>query len=179
MTDAVMINGVVLEGADLTPVNSPWGSVRRANNRRLIPIALGVVAAIWAIGFDGGGALSIVGAPLLLLCGWYGFIWLTQTYLGAYKKAYALTPTGSAPCDFYFDGWGMKQIGAGFKTEFEWRCLADVTEDRGAFRFWLTPFSAVVLPYRYASEGKDVALRQLIADARARGEIVGVEPQRH
>lgn len=83
------------------------------------------------------------------------------------------TPTGGAGCDFTFDETGMKQSGAGFHVAFDWKTFVEVTEDDGGYRFWLTPFSAVRLPYRYMRDDGRSALDGLIKAARERGDIKG------
>lgn len=171
----VEVPGVILDAKDLGFLQSPWARVSRANNQRLLPLAIGGIASSIFLGTRlNPGFLDIVAVLGPILIGWYGLIWMTRSrYLAEYKKAYAETPTGGAACDFIFDDSGMRQVGSGFKTFFEWNTFVEVTEDNNGYRFWLTPFSAVRLPYRYLDEQKRLALDDLIKAARERNDIKG------
>jgi hypothetical protein len=58
---------------------------------------------------------------------------------------------------------------------YQWSAFVEVIEDQhGTFRFWMTPFTAVVLPARYVTTDQAVALRDLVEAARSRGDIKGV-----
>jgi hypothetical protein len=171
----VEVPGVVLSAKDLSFPRSPWGRVARANSQRLLPLAVAGVASAILFGTRlDPGLLDIIAVLGPLVIGWYAFIWMTNShYVGEYKKAHAQTPTGGAACDFTFDDRGMKQSGLGFQTVFDWKTFVEVTEDNGGYRFWLTPFSAVRLPYRYLDENKRAALDALIKSARERDDIKG------
>lgn len=177
MAEPVVIEGVVLHGDDLNWTNSPWRRITRANNIRLLPIFVGFAG----LGFVLSGIIqpSVAEIVLLLapvLIGWFVFIWVTNTYyLDAYKNAYAVTPLGRAPTTFTFDVHGLRQKLERGECAYEWSAFVEVVEDQnGTFRFWMTPFMAVVLPARYVSAQQASALRALVAESRERGEIKGV-----
>lgn len=175
MVGQIVIEDVVLRGGDLNIVWSRWKVINRANNLRLLPIAIGFLASSFVLSFlvdpTGLELLGIVG-PILL--GFWTFLWITNAVLlGAYKKIYASTPIGADPCTFVFDADGMNQSMPRGETAFRWSAFVDVVDDKRGFRFWLTPFTAVFLPARFVDEQKAVELRRLIADARERGDIKG------
>jgi hypothetical protein len=176
VSEPVVVKGVVLRGDDLKVTWSAWSSLNRANNQRLFPVALGAVISISAVASLFRPTmleLLLFIAPLsggALVC-----IWMTNAlYLGAYRKGYENSATGAAPCDFTFDSDGMRQESPHYSSAFKWTAFADVREDAGGFRFWMTPFTAVFLPIRYLSQAEGDALRALIADARANGRIKGL-----
>lgn len=175
MTEEVVIENVTLRGDDLNIVLSPWRALNRANNLRLLPILLGFLVSTFALSFlIDPSALEIIAFLGPILLGFWVFIWVTNAvYLGAYKKAYALTPIGSDPCTFTFDADGMRQTMLRGSSSFRWSAFVDVVEDQRGFRFWLTPFMAVFTPSRFIDDASATALRRLIQDARQRGDIKG------
>lgn len=175
MSGRVEISGVVLRGEDFNFTAGPWRRIERANALRVVPILVAGVAAVVLFGMaedPSARGMVAVFAPLIL--GWFAFIWQTNAhYMGEYKKAYAESPTGGAPCDFVFDEQGVKQRGLGYETAFTWSAFVDVIETPQSFRFWLSPFSAITLPMRYLNDDQRAALRRLVADARAAGAFPG------
>jgi hypothetical protein len=93
----------------------------------------------------------------------------------AYKKGYAASPVGAGSTTFEFGDFGMRQRLERGECAYQWSAFVEVIEDQhGTFRFWMTPFTAVVLPARYITTDQAVALRDLVEAARARGDIKGV-----
>jgi hypothetical protein len=175
VADPVVIENVVLRGDDLKIVWSPWKALNRANNLRLLPIALGLIISGGVLGsrLDPGGA-DIVWVILPILLGWFAFIWVTNgVFLAGYKRAYALTPVGADPCTFEFDANGMRQVMPRGESSYRWSAFVEVVEDQSGFRLWMTPFTAIFLPSRYLDEARSAALRSLIEAARRRGDIKG------
>jgi hypothetical protein len=81
MAEAIVFENVILRGDDLNWTHSPWRSVTRANNLRLLPIFLGAAGLTVAIGLIGEPTFTeyvTLLAPLLI--GWGVFIWLTNTH---------------------------------------------------------------------------------------------------
>jgi hypothetical protein len=175
MAEEVVIPNVTLRGDDLNFALSPWKAVNNANNLRLLPIFLGLLVFSFMASFMTDPTLLeaiMLFAPILI--GWFAFIWFTNAiYLGAYKKAYALTPIGADPCTFTFGVNGMRQTLPRGSTSFSWSAIVDVTEDQRGFRFWFTPFMATFVPSRFIDEASAISLRSLIEDARQRGDIKG------
>lgn len=176
MAISVVIENVVLVGDDLNFVSSPWRSLNRANNLRLVPIALGFLALCFVLSFLIDPSLvELIALLAPLLLGWYGFIWFTNAiYLGGYKKAYVATAVGGEPCTFTFNENGLHQVMPRGVSSFRWSAFVEIVEDARGFRFWMTPFMAIFLPARFIDEANAESLRRLIADARERGDIKGV-----
>lgn len=175
MVAVVRVPGVVLRGADLNFAASPWPSINRANNLRIVTIGAAMIAAILVAGlFDAGSAQIAATGGVLLFC-WLVFIWQSNgPMMDAYRAAYVETPIGRAGCDFEFDEAGMKQTGPGYNVVFGWDMFVEVVDDQTGFMLWMTPFSAVKLPIRFLDDENIAALRTLVQQARDRGLIKGV-----
>lgn len=179
MADKVVIEGVILRGDDLNVVWSPWRSVNRANNLRLVPIALGFIASGGMLGSRlDPGALDTLLIVSPVLIGWLVFIWMTNAvFLGEYKKSYAAAPVGADPCTFTFDANGMHQTMPRGTSSYRWSAFVEIVEDVRGVRLWMTPFMAVFIPACFINEQQAIDLHGLIEAARERAEIRGV-PER-
>ncbi len=174
MAEPITIENVVLRGDDLNVTRSIWPSVNRANGWRLIPISIGALIATLSLGLLGDPSLweLMVLGPFVI--GLFAFLWLTNgLFMGALKQGYAASPVGAAPCTFRFDQEGMKQSLALGGCDYRWAAFVDVIESDDGFRFWMTPYMAVMLPMRFMDETQKNALRTLLAEVRARGELRG------
>lgn len=176
MADSVVIENVVLRGDDLNVVWSPWRSVNRANNLRLLPIFAGLLVFVFMAGYlfdPTGGEALLLYTPILL--GWFGFIWATNAvYIGEYKKRYAAAPVGADPCTFTFDSNGMHQSMPLGTSSYRWSAFVEVVEDARGVRLWMTPFMAVFIPARFMNDAQSAGLRTIVEAARQRGEIKGI-----
>jgi hypothetical protein len=114
MAEAIVFEDVILRGDDLNWTHSPWRSVTRANNLRLLPIFLGAAGLTVAIGLISEPTfteyVTLLAPPLI---GWGVFIWLTNThFMTAYKKGYAASPVGAGSTTFEFGDFGRHPSGA-------------------------------------------------------------------
>ncbi|MBN8607931.1 MAG: YcxB family protein [Caulobacterales bacterium] len=177
MSEAITIENVVLRGNDLKVVWSLWPSVNRANNWRLVPIAVGALVSAFSLSFltdpTAWDLLTILG-PVVI--GFYIFLWLTNgVFMGALRRGYEVSPTGAAPCTFRFDDEGMQQSLSVGGCSYRWAAFVDVVESADGFRFWMTPYMAVMLPVRFMDDAQKNALRALLVKVRARGELRGAQ----
>jgi hypothetical protein len=175
MPDPLVIRDVVLR-ADLNFTATPWRSVRRMGNLRLVPIALGFLISSFALSFlIDPTALELVYIVGPIVAGFYVFIWVTNApFLGSMKRGYENSPIGAGPCTFEFDAEGMRQRMPHGETAFRWSAFVDVIESKDSFRFWMTPYSAIALPVRYLNGEQAEALRALVDEARKSGAFQGV-----
>jgi hypothetical protein len=176
MPGRVVVPDVVLCDADLNWSEAPWPSVSAANQQRLLPIIAGFLVSSAALSFVTEPTLIqlvLMAGPIAL--GFWGYLWMTGGhYLSSYKKAYQATPTGAAPCQFVFDANGVHQVGPHHESRLDWSAFVEVAESGDGFRFWMTPFMAIVLPMRFVTPPQAEEIRALIIEARADGRIKGV-----
>ncbi|WP_395945231.1 YcxB family protein [Brevundimonas sp.] len=107
----------------------------------------------------------------LLLAALYGFVGLN---ILAQRKLAALSrvcPISRRPVDWRVSGEGFSVVSAGLESRVDWRLVATAVEDRDRFIFALTPYSNFVLPLRMLDAAQLETVRDLIADARARGVL--------
>jgi hypothetical protein len=175
VAEAITIENVVLRGNDLKAVWSLWPNVNRANNWRLVPIAVGAFVSAFSLSFlidpTVWDLLKILG-PIVV--GLYAFLWLTNGwFLRTLQRGYEVSPIGAAPCTFRFDDDGMQQSMSVGGCNYRWAAFVEVVESADGFRFWMTPYMAVMLPTRFMNDAQKDVLRALLAEVRARGELRG------
>ncbi len=172
---SISATGVLLTTAERPVRKSPWPAVHRAQ----------VLSCIFVLLFPLGPLVYVelmLRAPVFVvliayaiyLAGIVCSVLLARRAGKIYVNAVANSVSGSEPEDWHIDTDEVRFIAPTFQSTIAWRAFADVDETGDMFHFLMSPGQVFGLPKRCLSEADLGALRDLINDARARGDLKGV-----